>query len=147
MGMSYLRGFRRPLSLPGGHTLNCYGISGKRKGTRMKLRSAIYFLVLTGLAFGQSSKDWTFAVSGDSRNCGDVVMPEIAAGVLADKAQFYWHLGDFRAIYDFDQDILVDANGAPRKFSVNGYLDAAWPDAASWARLPRTPSQSGLYHQ
>jgi hypothetical protein len=24
---------------------------------------------------------WTFAVSGDFRNCGDVVMPAIAAGV------------------------------------------------------------------
>ncbi len=33
-------------------------------------------------------------------------MPGIAAGVLRDQAEFYWHLGDFRAIYDFDEDIL-----------------------------------------
>jgi hypothetical protein len=42
-----------------------------------------------------------FAVSGDSRNCGDIAMPAIAAGVRKDGAQFYWHLGDYRAIYDF----------------------------------------------
>src|SRR5262249_19151529 len=47
---------------------------------------------------------WHFVVSGDSRNCGDVVMPAIAAGAQANKAAFYWHLGDLRAIYDFDQD-------------------------------------------
>ena len=39
---------------------------------------------------------WYFAVSGDSRNCGDVVMPGIAAGVIQSGAIFYWHLGDLR---------------------------------------------------
>ena len=29
---------------------------------------------------------WRFAVSGDSRNCGDVVMPAIAAGVVTTEA-------------------------------------------------------------
>src|SRR5579862_3364204 len=48
---------------------------------------------------------WYFAVSGDSRNCGDVVMPAIAAGVIQSGASFYWHLGDFRAIYEFDEDM------------------------------------------
>ncbi len=47
---------------------------------------------------------WTFAVSGDSRNCGAVVMPSIAAGVRAQGARFYWHLGDLRFIRDFDAD-------------------------------------------
>jgi hypothetical protein len=96
----------------------------------MDLRGIVCFLVLSGLALGQSprEKDWTFAVSGDSRNCGDVVMPSIAAGARAAKAQFYWHLGDFRALYDFDQDILVDANGAPRKLTITNYVDMAWPD-------------------
>ena len=43
---------------------------------------------------------WRFIVSGDSRNCGDVVMPAIAAQAI-EKYQpaFYWHLGDLRAIY------------------------------------------------
>ena len=47
---------------------------------------------------------WKFAVSGDSRNCGDIMMPAIAAGVRADGAEFYWHLGDFRAMSNFDED-------------------------------------------
>lgn len=51
-----------------------------------------------------SDQVWRFAVSGDSRNCGDVVMPAIAKKAREDSASFYWHLGDFRAIYDFDQD-------------------------------------------
>jgi len=51
-------------------------------------------------------ESWRFVVSGDSRNCGDVVMPGIAAGAKLDGASFYWHLGDLRAIYDFDQDMV-----------------------------------------
>src|SRR2546430_12720908 len=47
---------------------------------------------------------WTFAVSGDSRNCGDVVMPSIAAAAANNHAAFYWHLGDLRAIYGVDED-------------------------------------------
>lgn len=53
----------------------------------------------------EPGKPWHFAVSGDSRNCGDVVMPAIAAGVVHDQATFYWHLGDLRTIYDFDEDM------------------------------------------
>ena len=41
-------------------------------------------------------QSWTFAVSGNSRNCGDFVVPAIAAKVKAEKDAFYWHLGDFR---------------------------------------------------
>jgi len=47
---------------------------------------------------------WSFMVSGDSRNCGNVVMPSIAAAAHANRTAFYWHLGDLRAIYDFDDD-------------------------------------------
>ena len=32
---------------------------------------------------------WRFAVSGDSRNCRDVVMPAIADGAVKDGAAFY----------------------------------------------------------
>ena len=46
-----------------------------------------------------------FAVSGDSRNCGDVIMPLIAADAHKQGAQIYWHLGDLRAMYDIDQDM------------------------------------------
>src|SRR5580698_5901480 len=51
-----------------------------------------------------SGQGWKFAISGDSRNCGDIVMPAIAAQVRADGAEFYWHLGDYRALSNFDED-------------------------------------------
>ena len=47
---------------------------------------------------------WHFAIGGDSRNCGDVIMPAIAEAVKGTGAKFYWHLGDWRAIYNFDED-------------------------------------------
>ena len=34
-------------------------------------------------------------------------MPGIAAGVRKGGATFYWHLGDFRASEDFDEDLLA----------------------------------------
>ncbi len=67
---------------------------------------------------------WTFAVSGDSRNCGDIVMPAIAAGVKRSGAEFYWHLGDYRAIYMIDEDYLA----AHPKTYVLDYETNAWPD-------------------
>jgi len=42
---------------------------------------------------------WRFIVSGDSRNCGDIVVPAIAAQSSLFTPSFYWHLGDLRAIY------------------------------------------------
>lgn len=67
---------------------------------------------------------WRFAVSGDSRNCGDVVMPAIAAGTVKDGAVFYWHLGDFRAMYAIDEDI-AQANGIK---DLKAYQQMAWDD-------------------
>ena len=52
--------------------------------------------VSTGARAAPRSAPWTFVVSGDSRNCGDVVMPSIAAGAQAGRARFDWHLGDLR---------------------------------------------------
>ena len=88
------------------------------------------FVISFGLAQSnpaQESKSletWHFAVSGDSRNCGDVVMPAIAENVRAARAAFYWHLGDYRAIYDFDQDIKA------RNPTINviSYENSAWKD-------------------
>lgn len=72
---------------------------------------------------------WHFAVSGDSRNCGDVVMPAIAKGALTNGAEFYWHLGDFRAIYRFDQDYAQEQGAADvGALSITKYLDGAWQD-------------------
>lgn len=75
-------------------------------------------------AGSQSEDGWHFAVSGDSRNCGDVVMPAIAQKVKQDGAAFYWHLGDFRAIYDFDQDFKARHPNA----TVLQYESNSWPD-------------------
>src|SRR5215472_9427080 len=91
---------------------------------------------------------WKFAVSGDSRNCGDVVMPAIAAGVQRNAAEFYWHLGDFRAIYMFDEDIVPPPKlGLPAKsITVSSYLSAAWPDfiAHQMAAFGNTPVFLGM---
>jgi hypothetical protein len=73
---------------------------------------------------------WTFVVGGDSRNCGDVIMPAVAAGAASAGAKFYWHLGDFRALYDFDQDLLAQrrAAGGPATLSISDYQKMAWDD-------------------
>jgi hypothetical protein len=63
-------------------------------------------------------------VSGDSRNCGDIVMPAIAQGVRRDGASFYWHLGDYRALYNFDEDYLHTHPAS----TITNYFAGAWPD-------------------
>jgi Calcineurin-like phosphoesterase len=69
---------------------------------------------------------WTFAVSGDSRNCGDFVMPAVAAKVRAEKDAFYWHLGDFRWIDQPDQDLL--ALMGRTQMPTPEYQQIAWDD-------------------
>lgn len=88
------------------------------------MRKLIVLLALSLPVFAQTS--WKFAVAGDSRNCGDVVMPAIANGVKSSAAAFYWHLGDFRALYDFDEDMKPAAGKPP--LSIFSYNRAAWPD-------------------
>ncbi len=82
-----------------------------------------------------SSATWHFAVAGDSRNCGDVVMPAIATDAKARGARFFWHLGDFRAVYAIDEDFL-DTHPAPAEFAsaeenakyMDLYRSLAWED-------------------
>jgi Calcineurin-like phosphoesterase len=86
-------------------------------------------LVLVTSSLGQTKRvpatgSWKFAVSGDSRNCGDVVMPSIARMVREEGAAFYWHLGDYRAIYDFDQDYKARKPNT----TIVQYEVGAWPD-------------------
>src|SRR5262249_39224514 len=79
-------------------------IRGKESGLL-----AILLVLVCGISFAQRKAPpgaWTFAVSGDSRNCGDVIMPAIAEGVKKDGAAFYWHLGDLRATAFIDEDYL-----------------------------------------
>lgn len=57
-------------------------------------------------------------------------MPAIADSVLKSGAVFYWHLGDFRAIYDFDEDMVPPASlqlNTPH-MNIISYLTQAWPD-------------------
>jgi hypothetical protein len=80
-----------------------------------------------------SGKIWQFVVSGDSRNCGDVVMPIIAKRATADQAQFYWHLGDFRALYKMDEDMAKDPKYKSFKTltppeALSAYQAVAWDD-------------------
>ncbi len=71
---------------------------------------------------------WRFIASGDSRNCGDVVMPAIAANSAQFSPSFYWHLGDLRAIYKIDEDMAFAAANDGNFLSCNLYLPRAWPD-------------------
>src|ERR1700722_2830844 len=80
----------------------------------------------------QGASVWHFAVSGDSRNCGDVVMPAIAQRVEQDGAAFYWHLGDYRAIYDFDQDFKSRHPNS----TVLQYESSSWPDFIEQQLVP-----------
>jgi hypothetical protein len=104
----------------------CSLLEVRKKQTTVLL---LPFLALAPLSSGQTApaptaREWKFAVSGDSRNCGDVVMPSIAKKVRDEGAAFYWHLGDYRAIYDFDQDYKA----RDPKASILQYETGAWSD-------------------
>ncbi|MDE3155396.1 MAG: hypothetical protein KGN76_09855 [Acidobacteriota bacterium] len=75
-----------------------------------------------------ADRPFRFAVSGDSRNCGDVVMPAIAAGVRQQGAGFYWHLGDFRAIYTFDEDVTHQLAHQAQPLTIIQYENTVWDD-------------------
>jgi hypothetical protein len=98
------------------------------------IRLAVLTALLVSSAMAQAShdqhntSDWTFAVSGDSRNCGDVVMPSIAASAIKNKAAFYWHLGDLRAIYGIDEDYQNSPEHRGMVIPKDAYLNDAWDD-------------------
>jgi hypothetical protein len=128
---------RRAAEIDSVRNLIRISIKGRRLRTRRPTINApaiiLLFLLLQGasLLFAQSSKTWSFAVSGDSRNCGDIVMGGIAEGVRASGAKFYWHLGDFRAMYDFDEDMLSAPEYRNRHLSISDYQRIAWQDFIS----------------
>jgi hypothetical protein len=80
------------------------------------------------VASKKSAADWKFAASGDSRNCGDVVMPAIAAAAKNDGASFFWHLGDFRKMSDFDEDIEHQPEYLAKPLTISEYRALAWKD-------------------
>jgi hypothetical protein len=85
-------------------------------------------LLVSALPVFAQSGAWKFAVSGDSRNCGDVVMPAIAAGVRQSNAEFYWHLGDLRKISGIDEDIRHQPEYLAKPLTKAEYLNMAWDD-------------------
>src|SRR5580698_2456903 len=94
-----------------------------------KLWLALALIASMAAPLAAQNSAWKFAVSGDSRNCGDIVMPAIATGVLHDGAGLYWHLGDFRAIYTFDEDLVKPLN-------IITYETTAWPDFIAHQLMP-----------
>ena len=58
-------------------------------------------------------------------------MPGIAEGVRGDRAQFYWHLGNYRANYDFDQDLLAAPEYRSNHLSIADYQRIEWQDFIS----------------
>lgn len=96
------------------------------------LLALIILLAFPASSFAQSAPPaatpWNFAVSGDSRNCGDVIMPGIASAVTKDNAAFYWHLGDFRKLSDFDEDLQHQPRYQSSPLSISAYEAIAWDD-------------------
>ena len=88
-------------------------------------------------------KSWRFIVSGDSRNCGDVVVPAIAAHSAKNyQPEFYWHLGDLRAIYKVDEDMaFAGAETDGNKLACKDYLKEAWPDFVKHQIYPFSKTQ------
>jgi hypothetical protein len=109
---------------------------------------------------GKKGGSWFFAVSGDSRDCGDLIIPKIAWSIEHDRAQapveFYWHLGDLRALYREDCDMLLrrdptakcppDAGKGTVRYPFDLYLEEAWDDFIQNQITPfgRTPYVLGI---
>jgi len=98
---------------------------------RLLLATALV-LVISNSLHAADSKDaaesWTFAVSGDSRNCGDVIMPAIAVDAMKHHVAFYWHLGDLRKISAPDQDFIQERAVEGKSTDLADYESNAWPD-------------------
>ncbi|MGB8509635.1 MAG: metallophosphoesterase [Pyrinomonadaceae bacterium] len=104
---------------------------------RMKKRSAAVAAVPV-----EKGGSMFIAVSGDSRDCGDLIMPKVARDIADNRTQapveFYWHLGDLRAMYRIDCDMLllkypnaqcpVQPGQGPEPNAFNDYLKFAWDD-------------------
>jgi hypothetical protein len=99
-----------------------------------KILFVIVFTALSVLAIKPAAAQqpaggtWRFVVSGDSRNCGDVVMPGIAETAKKNQAAFYWHLGDLRLTSGFDEDIQHQPEHIAKPLSIAEYGNIEWPD-------------------
>jgi len=118
---------------------------------RFPLSLALVALAVTAPAQGPppDNESWYLAISGDSRDCGDLIMPKIAQDIAALQATtpvaFFWHLGDFRRMYDVDCDMLTrkypsyDCRARTQPLGVNDmdeYLSSAWDDFITHQVVP-----------
>ncbi len=108
----------------------------RRSGGAMVRRLAFAFMLISIFGFASqhtaaqqaSGGTWRFIASGDSRNCGDVVMPGIAETAKKNQVAFYWHLGDLRATYTVDEDILHQPEYLSRPPTMDEYQNTEWQD-------------------
>jgi hypothetical protein len=113
----------------------------------LALSSFLLFLILTTLSPHPRSQStsaqtvrpkapWVFAVSGDSRNCGDLVMPAIAMLAKKHNPLFYWHLGDFRWMSERDEDMQSTYLLEPLE---GDYITIAWSNFLHAQIVPFQP--------
>ena len=99
------------------------------------LAFALVLTAQTASAQQPANETWRFLVSGDSRNCGDVVMPGIAETAKKNQAAFYWHLGDLRRTSGVDEDIAHQPEHIAKPLDCRGVRNHRM------ARLHRKPDQ------
>jgi hypothetical protein len=97
----------------------------------MRMPRAVFLLSIIVLAFSAAtaqSHTWSFAVSGDSRNCGDVIMPAIAADAKKHNIAFYWQLGDLRRTSGPDEDFVAEKAHEGTPADLAEYEKDEWDD-------------------
>ena len=100
----------------------------RRLAFAVAVASILVLIVQHASAQQAASGTWRFVASGDSRNCGDVVMPGIAETAKKNQAAFFWHLGDLRATYTIDEDILHQPEHLTRPLTMEEYQNLEWQD-------------------
>lgn len=97
--------------------------------------SKILFVAATLILLGDcaaaqngASPTWYFAVAGDSRNCGDIVMPAIASDAKQHNVSFYWHLGDLRRTSAPDEDFIAERAHEGHPADLAEYEKDEWDD-------------------
>jgi hypothetical protein len=134
--------------------LTCFQLFALTSAARVTTKSA------AKAAVAAKGKSWYFAVSGDSRDCGDLILPKIAwtieQGRKTTPAAFYWHLGDLRALHRIDCDMLLrrdptakcslEPNKSSEKYTFSQYLEDAWDDYIQYQITPfgETPFIIGI---
>lgn len=98
------------------------------------MRVLVLFAVAAGtinysaVSAQESSHTWYFATSGDSRNCGDIVMPAIAADAKKHNIAFYWQLGDLRRTSGPDEDFVAEKSHEGKPTDLASYEKEEWDD-------------------